>query len=154
MNRWLLPLLSLLLITGCGPSVPSGVIVTGKITKGGTPVAPGTDASATSPFVTIASVTVAADGSSSGGQGPTDSNGAFRIVAGGKGVPPGKYRLHLAWEAEPGSDKYGGAYSGEKYIKEIEIPADKVGGELDLGTIELDSVTPQSVTPAAAPGSP
>src|SRR5262245_58231615 len=107
MNRWLLPLLSLFFIAGCGPSVPSGVIVTGKITKGGTPVAPATDASATPPLVTIVSVTTAPDGSSAGGQAPTDSSGAFRIVAGGKGVPAGKYRIQLTGEVEPGVPLFG-----------------------------------------------
>ena len=157
MNRWLLTVMSLgslLFITGCGPSVPNGVIVTGKITKGGAPVAPGTDASSTPPLVTIASTTRAPDGSSPGGQSATDAAGAFRIVAGGRGVPPGKYRIQLTGETEPGVPLFGNAYAGEKYIKEIEVPADKVGGEFDLGTIELDTVTPQSSAPPATPKTP
>jgi hypothetical protein len=133
MNRWLLILMSLLLLTGCGPSVPKGVIVTGKFTKGGAPVAP------------------AEDGSSTGGQAPTDATGAFRIEAGGRGVPPGKYRVQLSGESEPGVPLFENKYGGENFVKEVEVPADKLGGEFDLGTIELDSVTPMSLAPPSTP---
>ena len=154
MNRWLLVLVSLVFVSGCGPSVPKGVIVTGKITKGGTPLAPSTDGSTVPPLVTIYSVAQAEDGSSSGGQAPTDANGVFRIVAGGRGVPPGKYRVQLNAEIEPGTDMFNNAYTGDKYLKEIEVPADKLGGEFDLGTIELDQVQVQSAAPAADAASP
>jgi hypothetical protein len=150
MNRWLLILMSLLLLTGCGPSVPKGVIVTGKFTKGGAPVAPAADGTGV-PLVTIFSVTKAEDGSSTGGQAPTDATGAFRIEAGGRGVPPGKYRVQLSGESEPGIPLFENKYGGENFVKEVEVPADKLGGEFDLGTIELDSVTPMSLAPASTP---
>ncbi|HUE72351.1 MAG TPA: carboxypeptidase-like regulatory domain-containing protein [Pirellulaceae bacterium] len=149
MNRWLLALLSLMILTGCGPSVPQGVIVTGKLTKGGTPLAGAEDGTGAA-VVTIVSVAKAEDGSSSGGQAATDASGAFRIVAGGRGVPPGKYRIHLEADAGPGQDLFGGAYSGINYLKEVEVPADKMGGEFDLGSIELDDNKPMSVAPPEA----
>lgn len=152
MNRWLLALLSLLVLAGCGPSVPKGVIVTGKLTKGGTPLAAAEDGSGVA-LVTIVSIATAEDGSSSGGQAATDASGAFRIVAGGRGVPPGKYRLQLSGDGGPGEDLFNFAFSGENYVKEFEVPADKLGGEFDLGTIEVNDVTPMKIA-APTPASP
>ncbi len=152
MNRWLLLVLWLSIVSGCGPSVPSGVIVKGKLVKGGSPVAPPPDGSGSAPQVTIVSTTTAEDGTSAGGQAGTDANGEFRIVAGGKGVPPGKYRMQLQAEGEPGQDLFEGKFTGENFMQEIEVPADKVGSELDLGTIELDDVKPITIAaPAPSP---
>jgi hypothetical protein len=151
MSRWLFALLPLLILTGCGPSVPKGVVVTGKFTKGGAPLSiPATSEATGNITVTMYSVTTAPDGSSSGGAGTVDSAGAFKIVAGGRGIPPGKYRITLAGDAGPGEDAFGNAYTGENYLKEVEVPADKMGGEFDLGTIDLDQVVPVKVAAPAA----
>ncbi len=151
MTRWILTLLSLSVLAGCGPSVPKGVIVTGKFTKGGAPLTiPATSGGTGAITVLFFSVMTAPDGTSSGGAGTLDAAGAFRIVSAGRGIPPGKYRIQLQGDAGPGEEAFGNAYYGENYLKEVEVPADKLGGEFDLGTIELNDVTPMKLAAPAA----
>jgi hypothetical protein len=147
MNRnalWLMALGGMLCLAwGCGPSAERGVIVKGKLTKGGVPLTiPGMESGNSSITVTLAPVTPDPKATSQGGQAMLDNTGGFQIVGAGKGVTPGKYRLHLQGEVAPGEDAFSGAYSGEKWLKEVEVPADKLGGELDLGTIELNDIKP------------
>lgn len=139
MGRWL-SLVAVAILAGCSPSVPKGVIVTGKITKGGAPL---TIPEGGAVDVTIFSTTTDADGYASGASEPLKEDGTFRLIAGGKGVPPGKYRLQLQGNAGPGEeDVFSGAFSEAGYVKEFDVPADRVGGEFDLGTIELNDVQP------------
>jgi hypothetical protein len=140
MSRWLFIFAAVAAFSGCSPSIPKGVIVTGKITKGG--------AAVTAPEgpvqLTLASTTQNAEGESTGSGAILKEDGTFRFEGAGKGVPPGTYRLHMLGDAGPGVDAFDGAYSGEKFVKEFEVPADKVGGEFDVGTIELNDLQPAS----------
>jgi len=149
MNRRLVLVVSLFLVAGCGPSVPRGVIVKGKVTKGGAPLKleGQSDASPTSIDLTLVSTTPNPDGSSSGSQGQLDANGEFRFAAAGKGVPPGKYQILMTGNSGPGGDAFGGAFNPPNFLKEFEVPADKVGGEFDVGTIEIDDLPPRAATP-------
>lgn len=136
MGRWL-SVVAVAILAGCSPSIPKGVIVTGKITKGGAPL---TIPEGGVVYVTIVSTAKDAEGFASGASEPLKEDGTYRLVAAGKGVPPGKYRLQIQGDAGPGEDAFGGAYSGEAYLKEFDVPADRVGGEFDAGTIELNDV--------------
>lgn len=153
MNRhhpvvWL-AIFSLLCCAGCGRSstyVPeTGVIVKGRIVQGGVPLeAPRRDVGLSSVDVQLIpeGMLALAEREETSLQvegGVADENGAFEIVAGGGGVPPGKYRLAV-FQRDQGfdSDRLKGAFSPRRTPIEIDVPADKLGGTLDLGTIELN----------------
>jgi hypothetical protein len=73
-----------------------------------------------------------------------DADGNFEIVAGGRGVPPGQYRLAV-YQHDRGydSDRLAGAFSAKKTPIEIDVPEDKLGGSLDVGTIDLNDHLPR-----------
>jgi hypothetical protein len=144
-----LALLGLLSCVGCGRSstyVPeTGVIVKGRVVQGSVPLeAPRRDVGLSSVEVQLVPEAMFAlaereETSLQVENSAADENGAFEIKAGGRGVQPGKYRLAV-FQRDQGfdSDRLKGAFSPKRTPIEIDVPADKLGGTLDLGTIELN----------------
>jgi len=126
------------LLAGCGdgnPPAPQGVVVTGKVVKGGAPLPQGRlppgEPGAEVVFVPVA-----------GGESERQAIGAdgtFREIGWEKGIKPGKYRLAVYhYVTGRGSDGLGGAFSEQNSPITVDIPADKSGSTHDLGTIELN----------------
>lgn len=137
-----------ILLTGCGGYKPDvGVVVTGKIVKGGQPLSvPNMDTGegfvATQLFPVV---TQAGDTPPEGANGTYNkSDGSVKFEYAGRGIKPGKYRLIV--DANDGAnDVLGGKFAVDQSKIEITVPENKVGGTYDFGTIDLDS------PPAAAP---
>jgi hypothetical protein len=126
-------------LAGCGGQAKSGFIVTGRIVRGGAPLqVRGSESGAGRVEVRLVpqfegagvETAIAAE------------DGAFRILAGGDGVPAGKYKIViLALEPAPRDqptetgevDALNGAYSLEHTPLGREIGRDSH----DLGTIDL-----------------
>lgn len=130
-----------LLATGCGGGYTpdTGVIVTGKIVKGGKPLeVPNRDIGLGNVEVLVVPLDPTAE-SAEPFSDLAQEDGSFRILGKGRGVSPGKYRLAVHQQDQGfGSDMLQGAFSETKSPIEIDVPADKVGGTLDLGVIDLD----------------
>ena len=140
-----------LLTVGCSgeetSDVEEGVIVKGRILSGGNPITvknapPGTGSG---------EVSLVPEGKKSSEADPAfpsamvDEQGYFEIKHDGKGVPPGKYRLAIIppdATGTPGATSkspIGRMFSVKNSPIKIDIPADKLGEEHDLGTIELSN---------------
>jgi hypothetical protein len=127
----------LVVAAGCtgNPTPKTGVVVTGKVVKGGMPLAaerlPPGEFPAEIIFVPAA-----------GGDAERQAllpDGTFKEDGAGKGIAPGKYKLAvLHYPQGRPADGLQGAFSEQNSPINIDIPADKSGGEHDLGTIELN----------------
>jgi len=135
-------LLPVLALAGCGSSVEEGVIVTGKIIMNGDPLkAPRRDVGIGVVYVKLVPVDVEG--------GETESveaaeDGTFKIIGPGKGVPPGSYKLAISQQGGPDSDMLIDKFSEETTPITVNLPKDKVGDTIDLGTIDL-SKPPESL---------
>jgi hypothetical protein len=123
---------------GCGPSGPATVVVTGKLLKGGKPLAvPRAD-------IGLGWVQIQLDGEGDakklGAQlSRTKEDGTFEFQGDGGGILPGVYKMSVVhFEQGPPNDSLKGAFAPETSPIRITVPADK-GNKVDLGTIELDS---------------
>lgn len=122
---------------GCGDDVPKGVIVKGKIVKGGQPLAvPRSDIG-----LGWVQVELVPDGKTEGTETTrTKEDGSFEFQGEGKGIAAGKYRLAVFhFEQGPIADGLKGAFSAVNSKINVDVPADKTGSFVDLGTIELDA---------------
>lgn len=122
---------------GCDMGPPKGVIVKGKVLKGGQ-VMP-----VTRPDIHLGMVEVHLVSSEGNAEGPERAlaaeDGSFTFPGLGKGVKAGKYRLSVYHrENGPPGDSLNGVFSDEKSPITVTVPTDKLGGTLDLGTIDLD----------------
>jgi hypothetical protein len=132
--------LALLVMGGCGGyTPPAGLMVKGKILKGGKPL------EVTRPDVGLGCVEVRLvpldDAAKTHGAESclTERDGSFSLIGGGKGVSPGKYRVAIFQFKEGyGNDELKGAFSDTQSTIEVVVPADRKGGPIDLGTIDLD----------------
>jgi len=132
------------LLVGCSggnPPAKTGVIVVGKVVKGGQPLTvertPPGEPPAEVVFVPLFT------GGERESQG-LKPDGTFEEVGQEKGIKPGKYRLAVFHFVKGrGSDGLEGAFSEQKSPIEIDVPADKAGGKLDLGQIELNDQKPK-----------
>lgn len=137
-------LFTALMLAGCSggnPPAKVGVIVKGKVLKGGQPLT----VEKTPPGEVPAEVVfmpLFPDGErESQGLKP---DGTFEEIGQEKGIKPGKYRLAvLHFVKGRGSDGLNGAFSEQASPIEVEIPADKSGGTFELPTIELDTYKPK-----------
>lgn len=123
---------------GCGePKIgDAGVKVRGKVVKGGAPLeVPRRDIGLGSVELHL----IPADPNLEPQVALVAEDGSFEIVGAGQGIAPGSYKLAVYQQNEgPGSDLLKGKFSKETSPISITVPEDKVGGELDLGTIELN----------------
>lgn len=123
---------------GCGPSGPATVVVTGKLLKGGQPLAvPRAD-------IGLGWVQIQLDGegdaSKLGAQlSRTKEDGTFEFQGDGGGILPGSYKMSVVhFEQGPPNDSLKGAFAPGQSAIRITVPADK-GSKFDLGTIDLDN---------------
>lgn len=135
--------LACLLAAGCGGSgynAPKGVIVTGKILKGGKPLeVPRRDVGLGNVEVRLIAIDQQSQANRGAEMASANESGVFKFVGPGQGVAPGKYRLAIFQQTQGmGSDALQGAFNETKSPVEIEVPQNKLGGTLDVGVIELD----------------
>jgi len=114
----------------------AGVKIRGKVVKGGAPLdVPRRDIGLGSVELHL----IPSDPSHEPQVALVAEDGTFEIVAAGQGIAPDDYKLAVYQQNEgPGSDLLNGKFSKEKTPITIKVSADNVGGEFDLGTIELD----------------
>ncbi|HEX5105959.1 MAG TPA: hypothetical protein VFV87_19205 [Pirellulaceae bacterium] len=129
---------TLAVVAGCGSGYtpPAGVIVTGKVVQGGQPVstAPTEDGynGAHVNFFTT-------DGKGGDATVPCDANGNFRIEYAGEGLPPAHYKVSIAVRnGGPETDMLENKIGRDTTDIEFDIPKEKLGGEFDVGTIEIN----------------
>lgn len=133
----LLWVLGCLLLSGCGPSIPKGVVVKGKVVKAGQPM------QVQRRDIGLGMVElhlVPKQGDAEGiERALATEDGSFTFAGPGKGVKPGEYRLAIFHrEMGPPGDLLNGAFSDQASPIIVHLAADKVGTTLDLGTIDLD----------------
>lgn len=143
MFRWtsaIAGFVSLVMLSGCGESYSpdAGVIVTGKVVQGGAPVpVPPTDDGYDGVEVQFFgadpnNLTLATSGAT------CDAAGNFEIAYAGEGIPPGKYKVAIfVRKGGPETDMLEGKLANGVTTIEFDIPADKVGGKHDVGTIDI-----------------
>ena len=128
-------------LAGCGgPKIEKGVIVKGKVLKGGAPI-PGVRPDAGLGLVQITLLPLAADANKpEPGMALLKADGSFEIPGHGKGIRPGKYKVVIVQrDARPGQPSaVGDKFTQANTKLEVEIPADKIGSEHDLGVIDVD----------------
>jgi len=128
-------------IAGCGSGVklPKGVIVKGKVLKGGIPLeAPNRAGGSSQIRVLLFPVNAGPQDQRSEAYDLATESGDFSIVYAGYGVEPGKYKLAVLQFLDPNKDGLEGKFDPENTPMEIDVPSDKVGGTIDVGTIDLD----------------
>ena len=128
-------------LLGCGGYKPAtGVIVKGKVTKGGAPITVPNMASGTG-IVRVELFPVHADAQDQREATGTlsGSDGSFEIAGAGKGVTPGKYKLAIFADPGDGVDQLGEKFTGINSPIEVEVAEKNLGGIQDLGTLEVDS---------------
>lgn len=124
-------------VVGCdkGYSPDAGVIVKGKIVKGGNAlVVEGREVGIGKVEVKLVAVDAGLESASDNAK----EDGTFNIVFAGKGVKPGKYKLAVT-QISKMVDVLNGAFNDQATTINVEVPANMVGKTLDLGTIDLDS---------------
>ncbi len=127
-------------ILGCSgddsPKGPPGVVIKGRVVKGGQPIhVPRPDIS-----YGLVEVSLIAEGSQAGTSGePVSMNldGTFEVSGIGKGLAAGKYKVAVR-QLIDAKDSFGGVFSAAKTPITIEIPPGKVGSEIKLEDIDLD----------------
>jgi hypothetical protein len=141
---------------GCGGgddyAPPEGVILRGKVYNGGGPMR------MERPDVGLGSIELVLVPD---GVDPSDENvdleatiaavdGSFNFEGPGKGIPSGNYRLAVYhYESGPDVDNLEGAFSTVNSPIEITVKEEHVGGEQDLGVIDVKEFA--SKVKAAAP---
>jgi hypothetical protein len=129
------------LILGCGGYKPAtGVVVKGKVTKGGAPITvPNMDSGTGTVKIDLFPVhaDVQDPRESMGTLGKAD--GSFEISGAGKGVVPGKYKLAIFADPGDGVNQVGDKFTGSNSPIEVDVSDKNLGGTQDLGTLEVDS---------------
>jgi len=137
--RWSACACLLVIFAGCegGPKIAKGVVVKGKVLKGGAPI-PGVRPEIGLGLVQISLLPVAPNTES--GFSLLKEDGSFEIIGSGKGIPAGKYKVVIVQRDQmPGQPSaVPDSFSEANSTMQVEIPADKVGGSHDLGTIDID----------------
>jgi hypothetical protein len=119
-------------IAGCGPASVEepAVVMKGKLTKGGQPLAVN---SAMGDYSYNQVIFVPADGSPPFNS-KVQADGSFTIVReDGKPPPPGKYKVAVRqWDPYPKTDKLGGQFDEQKTRITVEITDPPKDLEIDL----------------------
>ena len=136
---------ALLFLTGCGdgnPTVAKGVIVKGKVLRDGKPLeVPNREIG----LGRVELLLISPNANNELESALASPDGTFEFLGPGKGVAPGSYKL-VVLQQDKGfqSDMLEGAFSEAKTPIQVTIPADKIGGSHDLGTIELKTYLDQA----------
>lgn len=130
-------IVALISVVGCGKSGPKTVRVTGRILLNGQPLAV-TPTEAQLGAVQLRFIELGADGAPSGPSYSANAkpDGSFNVLGiGGRGLPPGNYRIAVYQYDPYPEDKLGGRFSDErsKIVRRIEA-------DTDLGAIDLAEV--------------
>lgn len=144
---------------GCGGGdeyvPPTGVVVNGKVNNGGEPMR------VERPDIGLGSIQLilVPDGvdpeSDSVDLESTiaDIDGTFTFIGPGNGVPAGKYRLAVYHREDgPDVDKLNGACSTINSRIEITVSEENLGGEQDLGVIDVKEYIDKAGTPPGDAG--
>lgn len=127
--------LSLVMALGCGESVPKGVIVKGKVVKGGEAL------KVNRPEVGVGWVQVdlIPDGKTDYSETTrAKADGSFEFLGEGKGIPAGKYKVAVYhYENGPPTDMLQGAFSAANSSLVIDVPQDKTGSSHDVGSLDV-----------------
>lgn len=134
-------LIGVAFLLGCGGYKPAtGVVVKGKVTKGGTPITvPNMESKAGTVKIELFPIHAnlqderGSEGTLSG------ADGAFEITGAGNGVKPGKYKLAIFADPGDGVNQLGDKFTGSNSPIDVEISEQNLGGTQDLGTLEVDS---------------
>jgi hypothetical protein len=134
---------SLCAFAGCGPkyATGTGVKIKGKIVKGGQPLdVPGRESGSGYVEVNLSPEDETQLATLATTSANADADGNFLIDYEGRGVPPGKYKIAVYQRDLGGdSDMLKGKFAAEKTPIKVDVDQSKVGGVLDLGTIDLDT---------------
>jgi len=129
-------------LSGCGHKYATGegVRIKGQILKGGAPLRVSEKEKGTGWIeVTLFAADPAQGTQLADTSTQSQDDGSFFMDYEGRGVPPGKYKLAVYQRNEgPGTDQLNGKFSKENTTIIVDAESSKVGGTLDLGTIELD----------------
>lgn len=124
-------------LAGCnaGYQPKQGVVVTGRLLKGGKPLeVPRQDVGFGNVELRLVPTVGGAVSSSVG------KDGSFKIVGAGAGIAPGSYRVAVTQQDHGwNSDALQGAFSDNDSPITVEVPQDKLGRTFDLGVLELDN---------------
>ncbi len=147
-RRFLLAM-AILGCSGCGGgySPKDGVIVVGKVVKGGSPLdVPNREVALGVVELVLVPLSVGEDGSTLPIESThVEADGSFRLEGPGNGMKPGRYKLAVYQRDRGyGSDLLAGAFSEQNSPIEVEIPADEIGDKHDLGVIELNDYAQKS----------
>lgn len=128
-------------LLGCGGyKAATGVVVKGKVTKGGAPITvPNMDSGTGTVKIELFPVHANEQDQreSVGTNGKAD--GSFEIAGAGKGIKPGKYKLAIFADPGDGVNQVGDRFTGSDSPIEVEVAEKNLGGTQDLGTLEVDS---------------
>lgn len=119
---------------GCGKSGPKTVRVTGRVLLNGQPLTV-TPTEAQLGGVQLRFIELGPDGAPSGPSFSTNAkpDGTFNVLGiGGRGLPPGKYRIAVYQYDPYPEDKLTGRFSDERSPIVRQIDADTDLGEIDL----------------------
>jgi hypothetical protein len=134
--------LAMALLNGCGPSyvTPQGAKIQGKIVKGGQPLqVPGRESGTGYIEVNMSPADPAQVGQLPDTSGMAAADGSF-LIEYERGLPPGKYKLAVYQRDQGGdSDQLQGKFSRQNSPIIVDIDKSKIGGTIDLGTIDLDT---------------
>jgi hypothetical protein len=139
-NHYSAILMAFVFFAGCGggdDSVKPGVVVRGKLLKGGQPLSVPNQAVGAG-MVQVA--LIPADKPGEPERALAKPDGTFQVVGSGKGLAAGRYKLAV-FQRDHGmeSDQLAGAFNEKSTPIIVELPASKVGGQVDLGDFDLDS---------------
>lgn len=141
MVRWIIAGAGLIaiLFAGCNSYTPeSGVIVTGKIVQGGQPVAVETTEDGYNGLKVQFSPADPSDLKLASSVAMCKASGDFEMTYEGKGLPPGKYKVSVSVLSNGNpTETYVGKLDEPNSPITVEVPADKVGGKHDVGTIDI-----------------
>ena len=134
-------LIGLSFLLGCGGyKAPTGVVVKGKVTKGGAPITvPNMDAGTGTVKIELFPVHANAQDQRESAGTNSKADGSFEISGAGKGIKPGKYKLAIFADPGDGVNRVGDKFTGSDSPIEVDVSEKNLGRTQDLGTLEVDS---------------
>ena len=117
---------------GCGPTVPPGTIVKGRVVENGK-VIPAPRADVAFGLIQLELYPAAGSTAKSGDATTANAEGEFQFLGAGGGVEPGEYELALVKVEQ--EDHFKGKFARGKTPIRVTVTADQK--ELDLGDIDV-----------------